>query len=112
MTARLRPGTLRAYVFGVFTGALMTATLTMCAAPAKADAIDDAPMFATAVCNTIDDHTSYAGIIGIGMAIADNYGYSYFDAGQIIAWSVINVCPRHTALMQAFANSNLEQAFA
>lgn len=99
----MRPGTLRAYAFGVFTGSLITATLTMCSTPAKADATDsDVLRHVAAVCTTLADHPTPSGVYGIGLAIMD-YGYTAFEAGQIIAGSVWHGCPQHIPLLQQVA---------
>lgn len=99
----MRPGTLRAYALGVFTGSLMTATLTMCSTPAKADATDsDILTYVAAVCATLADHATPSGVYGIGLAIID-YGYTAFEAGQIIAGSVFYGCPQHIPLLQQVA---------
>lgn len=108
----MRPGTLRAYAFGVFTGSVMTATLTMCAAPARADGFDDAYLYADAVCTVLQDHPTYSGLIGIGQALNEDYGYTTFDAGQIIAWSVFNECQQFIPLIRAFAQTGAQTATA
>lgn len=98
----MRPGTLRAYALGVFTGSLMTATLTMCSAPAaKADATDsDILAHVAAVCATLDEgHDTPSGVYGIGQAIM-GYGYTAREAGQIIAGAVFYGCPQYIPLLQ------------
>lgn len=98
----MRPGAWRAYAAGALTGTVVTAAATMLAAPARADITDnDILTHAVPVCMTLDDYPSFAGITGIGEAIADE-GYSLEQAGEIIAESIINVCPHHTALMRRF----------
>lgn len=100
----MRPGTLRAYALGVFTGSLMTATLTMCSAPAKADATDsDILAHVAAVCATLDEgHDTPSGVYGIGQAIM-GYGYTAREAGQIIAGAVFYGCPQYIPLLQQVA---------
>jgi hypothetical protein len=106
----VRPGTLRAYAFGVFTGSLMTATLTMCSAPAKADATDsDILTHVAAVCTTLADYATPNGVYGIGSAIME-YGYTAEEAGQIIAGSVIHGCPQYIPLLKRIAAANQDYA--
>lgn len=102
MTANLRPGTLRAYAFGVFTGAVMTATLTMCAAPAKADVPADVISdYAEPVCSTVADYPSTDGLLGIGRALIEE-GWTGYEAGEIIGASILSYCPRYTPILRAF----------
>lgn len=78
---------------------------------AKADSDDDwvaayayAATYGSAVCETLDSYPSHAGIYGIADAITDD-GLTYYQAGQVIAVSVTEICPRHTALVKSFATS-------
>lgn len=103
MTANMRPGTLRAYAFGVFTGALMTATMTMCAAPAKADMpLDVVDVYAPIVCDVLSEHPSTDGLLGIGIALMGD-GWTGYEAGQIMGQSVQNECPQFIPILRAFA---------
>lgn len=73
------------------------------AAPAHADvATDYASIHADAVCETLNDYPSFAGVAGVAEAIVGQ-GLSWSDAGRVIALSVINVCPQHTELLREFA---------
>ncbi|MBP6571338.1 MAG: DUF732 domain-containing protein, partial [Gemmatimonadales bacterium] len=63
-----------------------------------------AASFGGAVCETLDAHPSFGGIYGIADAITDD-GLTYYQAGQVIAVSVMEICPRHTALVTSFAAS-------
>lgn len=102
MSANIRPGSLRAYALGVLTGTIMTATLTMCAAPAKADVpIDVVSQYAGPVCSVLSDYPSTDGVMGIGLALADE-GWTAREAGEIIALSVISTCPQFTPILNAF----------
>ena len=77
-------------------------------APAKAD--DDSVVYAYAatfggiVCSTLDDYPTFDGIIGIGQAMIED-GLTGYQAGQVIATSAIEICPRHIALVRNFADS-------
>lgn len=98
----MRPGTLRAYALGVFTGSLVTATLTILATPAKADVPDSAiAEYSVPVCMTLDDYPSIAGILGIGKGLL-SYGWTAREAGEIVAASVIDVCPEYMPLLRQF----------
>lgn len=108
----MRPGTLRAYAFGVFTGSLMTATITMFAAPAKADVTErEITLYAGPVCATVQDFPSTDGLLGIGYALMDK-GYTAHDAGQIIAGAIINICPQYIPILRAFVNLYGDQTIA
>lgn len=64
-----------------------------------------AATYGGAVCETLDSYpSSFGGIYGIADAIADD-GLTYYQAGQVIAVSVMEICPRHTALVKSFAAS-------
>lgn len=105
MTGNIRPGTLRAYAFGVLTGSLMSAAIFY-AAPSKAD-VSPATVdrYATAVCNTLNEgYADFNGIIGIASALIDR-GYTSFEAGEIIAGAVYQQCPQYVPLIKRFANT-------
>lgn len=63
-----------------------------------------AATYGGAVCETLDSYPSFGGIYGIADSIADD-GLTYHQAGQVIAMSVMEICPRHTALVTSFAAS-------
>lgn len=77
-------------------------------APAHADVdqavINYAARYAPAVCSTLDDYPTFNGIVGIGQAIVED-GFTYRDAGQVIALSVATECPRHAALLKRFVDA-------
>ncbi len=102
----MRTSTVRAFAFGICTGSLITAA-TIIAAPAKADpdrvSVDYAQRYGWAVCATLDEFPSFAGLIGVGESIYDD-GLSWRQAGQVLAVSVADQCPRHLQMMNAFAN--------
>lgn len=98
----MRPGILRAYALGVFTGSLVTATLTILATPAKADVPDSAVAeYSVPVCMTLDDYPSIAGLLGIGKGLM-SYGWTAREAGEIAAASIIEVCPEYIPLLRQF----------
>ena len=77
--------------------------------PARADTEDSVVFayvatFGGIVCNTLDDYPSFDGIIGIGQAMAED-GLTGYQAGQVIATSAIEICPRHLPLVRNFADS-------
>ena len=102
----MRPGTFKAYAFGVFTGSLVTAGLTIWAAPAKADVTDaTVDLYSDAVCSVLADHSSFDGIIGIGQSLSVDFGFTGYEAGEIIAGSVITNCPQFVPLIKAFGTT-------
>lgn len=98
----MRPAVLRAYTLGVITGSMVTAGLSILAAPAKADVTDaTVDRYASSVCAVLADYPSFDGIIGIGSALGD-YGYTGYEAGQIVAAAVIGTCPEFIPLIKRF----------
>lgn len=89
------------------------AVVLLSAPHAKADPDPDAAVVAfaahygSAVCETLDDFPSSAGILGVGEAIHDQ-GLSYRQAGQVIWLSVDDICPRHRGLVDRFARDNAQ----
>lgn len=99
----MRNAVLRAYALGVITGSMVTAGLTMFAAPAHADVSDVViASYSIPVCATLDRFPSLNGVIGVAAAIAED-GYTYSEAGDIILGAVLNVCPEFIPLLQRFA---------
>ena len=99
----MRNYVIRAYTLGVITGSMVTAALTMFAAPAKADISDSTvASYAIPVCATLDRFPTFNGVIGIAAAIAED-GYTYSDAGEIIVGAALNVCPEFVPLLRQFA---------
>lgn len=71
-------------------------------ATAKADTIDDyVGTNAHVVCSVLDDYPSVEGVEGVVAAIVDD-GLNPVAAGQVIARSVIGLCPRHMPELKAF----------
>jgi hypothetical protein len=103
----VRPAAFRSFVTGFACGAAVTAvtavTLVM-AAPARADESDAyawASQYGPAVCDTLADHHTIAGLTGILMAVADQ-GYTAEQSGEYVAESVFLLCPRYVPLLRQF----------
>ena len=98
---------MKAFAFGVMTGSVFVAGFVALAAPARAD-IDDpavtayAAHYGGAVCQTLDEYPTDAGILGVGQGIME-HGFTAFQAGEVIYLSVDDICPRHMALVRSFA---------
>lgn len=83
--------------------------LVLASAPnAKADNPYDrvayayAATYAAAVCGTLDDgHASTDGLLGI-MAAVEGDGLSAAQAGEVVAISIYETCPRYSYLIDAF----------
>ena len=75
------------------------------AASAKADdsrAYAYAATYGGVVCEVLDDgHDSVAGLVGIGRAIMED-GLTAYEAGQVLAISVTEICPWHTDVLDRF----------
>lgn len=76
------------------------------AASAKADGYmsDDEQLFAdiyyTAVCDTLDDYRSIAGVVGVVQGVSEQ-GFHMTDSVDIVNYSVATYCPRHWWLLVA-----------
>ena len=99
----MRNAVLRAYALGVITGSMVTAGLTMFAAPARADiSASTVASYSIPVCATLDRVPTFNGVMLIAAAIAED-GYTYSDAGEIILGAALNVCPEFIPLLRQFA---------
>lgn len=108
----MRPSTVRSWVGGFATGSMLIAAVVHCA-PAHAD-VDNAALayaerYGSAVCSTLDSYPSFSGIAGIIQAIESD-GLSGYQAGEVVALSVVNLCPRYDGLLQRFINTYAPQS--
>ena len=101
----MRSPVVKAFSLGIITGSFLTAAVISFAAPVKADTAVQvyADRYAGAVCNVLDEYPTFDGIIGIGTAIVED-GFTPRQAGQVMGIAVLEVCPRHTGLMNDFVN--------
>lgn len=104
--SNVRRATIRAFSLGIITGSFLTAGMVLLAGPARADTdrlvVAYASVFGGVVCSTLDEYPSKAGVLGVGNAIIED-GLTAYQAGQVIALSVMDICPRHSDLMDDFA---------
>ena len=104
----MRNTVVKAFAVGVITGSFLTSGIILLAAPAKADpdpaAYAYAAQYGGAVCQTLDEYPTEAGIIGIGNAITED-GLTPFQAGEVIYYAVDELCPRHMERILAFAGN-------
>lgn len=102
----MRTSIVKAYAVGCMTGSFLTAGIIMLAAPAKADtdpvAYAYAAQYGSAVCQTLDEYPSEAGILGVGEAIIED-GLTSFQAGEVVYHSVSEICPQHLGLVLNWA---------
>ena len=56
--------------------------------------------YASAICATLDDYPSVAGIIGISRAIVEHDQLTYYQAGEAIATAINQHCPRFIPIAQ------------
>ena len=81
------------------------------ASPARADGyLDDdemvyVEMYGDAVCSTIDDYRSLAGVTGIAEVIVED-GFTPDSAVDVINASVQGYCPEHWSLLQAIGKAS------
>lgn len=93
-----------------FFTAVMFAALVL-SVPAKADG-PTVEQYTAAngprVCKVLDAFPSFDGIGGIADAIVQEGQFSYYQAGEIEALSVITFCPAHLDLMRRYAGLPIE----
>jgi hypothetical protein len=81
----------------------MLAGATLGTGIAKADPVGEyATIAAPAVCQTLDQFPTIAGVSGVVQGIMDDTGFTAYDAGLIIGASVYGLCPRHIGLIERF----------
>jgi hypothetical protein len=95
----------------LFCALLGMITLLAATPHAKADDVDNvvfayAHTYGSAVCETLDDgHDSVDGLTGIMRSIVGD-GLTPFQAGQVVAISVTDACPKYTPLLRAYVARN------
>jgi hypothetical protein len=104
----MRNGIIKAFSLGMITGSFATAGMVLLATPAKADTdpLAYASRYGTALCLTIDqtagEYSNDDIFMGIGQAVMED-GFSAYQAGQILYWSVEQYCPQHLDRVLSFA---------
>lgn len=104
----MRNSILKAFSLGMITGSFATAGMVLLATPAKADTdpLAYANQYGTALCLTIDqtagEYSNDDIFLGIGQAVMED-GFSAYQAGQILYWSIERYCPQHMDRAMAFA---------
>lgn len=77
---------------------------------AKADPVENyAAIVAPAVCATLDEYPSFAGIEGVAQFIVKDSGATHYEAGRVIGISVYGWCDRHAALIQRYAGTHTQK---
>jgi len=101
----MRPGTIRTWLGGFATGLLLLASLVRCGGVAHADpssvSVAYAAIYGEVLCKVLDDHASFGGLIGISQAITEQ-GLTDYQAGEALALSIDEICPRHSGLLDRF----------
>jgi hypothetical protein len=104
----MRSAIVKAFSLGMITGSFLTAGTVLLATPAKAttDPRVYADRYGTALCATIDqtigEYSNDDIFMGIGEAVMQD-GFSAYQAGQILYWSVEQDCPQHMDRVLSFA---------
>lgn len=97
----MRPANLRRLLVLAGLGG-MVAAATITAGVAKADVVTDyVAANARIVCLVLDEYPTVEGIQGVGEAIVED-GLSPRAAGEVIARSVIALCPEHLPELHLF----------
>ena len=98
----MRPSTVRTWVGGFATGALLIGSLVRCTGTAHADAAQDyEALYGSAVCMTLDDYPSVSGMLGIMQSIVED-GLTEYQAGEVVGIAVHDRCPEYTGLARKF----------
>ena len=96
----MRPGSPGVFIAGFICGATVTIATVVVAAPAHADRSWVAE-YGPAVCDQISQHPTMSGLM---VAIEDvaSVGFTAEQSGELVAESVLLVCPRFTPLLRQF----------
>lgn len=77
---------------------------------ASADPVDTAVAIYAAtnsgpVCSTLDANPSIVGVVGVVKGIEEDGAFTPYEAGEVLAISVVAECPQHTGLLQRFIDA-------
>lgn len=99
----MRPGQVRAFIAGILTGAAIATGTIIVAAPARADdgARAWAAEYGPTVCDQLANRPTLAGLMA-ELEDVSSAGYTAEQSGQLVAESVLLVCPRYTPLLRQF----------
>ena len=100
----MRPGQVRAFIAGMLTGAAIATGTIIVAAPARADVDPRAwsAEYGPTVCDRLSQRPgSLAGLMAVMEDVVAS-GYTPEQSGQLVAESVLLVCPRFTPLLRQF----------
>jgi len=54
------------------------------------------------ICDQITAHPSIRTISVLGDIVVNETGWGYYEAGEVIAYSIVNHCPENYPVMEAF----------
>lgn len=97
----LRNSTIRGFALGVITGATFTAGAMLLSAP-PANAEPSVNSAERVVCLMLDQDPTFPGVMHTAAVLVQQAGVTAYQAGQFIAMSVIDQCPEHGPLLNAF----------
>jgi len=60
---------------------------------------------APVVCEVLDTYPTIAGVEGVLDGVKADTGFTTYQAAGVVVNAVYSSCPRHIALLQAFANT-------
>lgn len=94
---------LRRSLAAIAFGGLLAAGSVTVATPAHADPVENyAALNAGAVCSTLDEFPTVAGVTGVVQGVMEDSGFSPYDAGRVVATAVLASCPAHITELQRF----------
>lgn len=97
----MRPSTPGTFVAGFLTGAAVTVATIVVAAPAHADDRAWVSEYGPAVCDIISSHPTMSGLM-VALEDVAASGYTAEQSGELVAESVLTVCPRYVPLLRQF----------
>lgn len=71
--------------------------------PVEPTVVNYAAAVAPLVCRTLDEDPTVVGVAGLVQVVVAKSGLTLYQAGEIVALSVISECPWHTALLNRIA---------
>ena len=108
ITLPIRPRRLRNLLLCIGVGAAIAATSV---GVARADTVVDlyVDRYAPAICATLDDYPTDAGVEGIGTVMVRDDGLTTAQAAEALVTSVRSTCPRHIPVLEHYAGGTVKR---
>jgi hypothetical protein len=83
-------------------GAVALAALVMTPAANASPITNYGTINAGPICKTLDDYPTVAGVTGVLSAVMEDSGFSAYQAGEVVGWTVATFCPSHIPELKRF----------